>query len=104
MTHFLKVENISYFIDKEKPILRNISFELNKGEILVFSHPGGLVNIILPSDGVIKPAIIFPKLVFPLPDSPAIPSISPLFNSNEIFLRMGFSLSIKYDIFSTFRK
>jgi ABC-type dipeptide/oligopeptide/nickel transport system ATPase subunit len=34
MNPLLKVENISYKIGKGKPILSNISFEINKGEIL----------------------------------------------------------------------
>src|ERR1017187_9927747 len=63
MTHFLKVENISYFIDKEKPILKNISFELIKGEILGIVGESGsgkttlgkiIAGLISPSKGKIN--------------------------------------------------
>jgi len=68
MSVLLKAENISYFIDKGKPILSNISFELNKGEILgIAGESGGgkttlgkiIASLITPSEGKIiftKPA------------------------------------------------
>ena len=68
MNYLLKAENISYFIDKEKPILNNISFELNKGEILGIAGESGsgkttlgkiIAGLITPSGGEIifnKPA------------------------------------------------
>jgi len=68
MNHLLKAENISYFIDKGKPILNNISFELNKGEILGIAGESGsgkttlgkiIAGLITPSEGKIiftKPA------------------------------------------------
>ena len=68
MNPLLKVENVSYFIDKAKPILNNISFELNKGEILGIAGESGsgkttlgkiIAGLITPSEGKItftKPA------------------------------------------------
>ena len=68
MNYLLKAENISYFIDKGKPILNNISFELNKGEILGIAGESGsgkttlgkiIAGLITPSGGKIifnKPA------------------------------------------------
>jgi ABC-type dipeptide/oligopeptide/nickel transport system ATPase subunit len=68
MNPLLKVENVSYFIDKAKPILSNISFELNKGEILGIAGESGsgkttlgriIAGLITPSEGKIiftKPA------------------------------------------------
>ena len=68
MNPLLRVENVSYFIDKAKPILNNISFELNKGEILGIAGESGsgkttlgkiIAGLITPSEGKItftKPA------------------------------------------------
>lgn len=62
MNHLLKAENISYNIDKGKPILSNISFELNKGEILGIAGESGsgkttlgkiIAGLITPSEGKI---------------------------------------------------
>ena len=62
MNHLLKAENISYFIDKGKPILNNISFELNQGEILGIAGESGsgkttlgkiIAGLITPSEGKI---------------------------------------------------
>jgi peptide/nickel transport system ATP-binding protein len=62
MNQLLKVENVSYYIDKEKPILNNISFALNKGEILGIAGESGsgkttlgkiIAGLISPSTGKI---------------------------------------------------
>ena len=62
MSLLLKAENISHFFDKRKPILNNISFELNKGEILGIAGESGsgkttlgkiIGGLITPSDGKI---------------------------------------------------
>jgi len=62
MSLLLKAENISHFFDKRKPILNNISFELNRGEILGIAGESGsgkttlgkiIAGLITPSDGKI---------------------------------------------------
>jgi microcin C transport system ATP-binding protein len=62
MNYLLKAENISYFINKGKPILNNISFDLKKGEILGIAGESGsgkttlgkiIAGLITPSGGKI---------------------------------------------------
>ena len=78
MSVLLKAENISYFIDKKKPILSNISFELNKGEILGIAGESGsgkttlgkiIAGLIVPSGG---------KIIFNTPPGWENTKVSPI--------------------------
>jgi len=85
MSLLLKAENISYFIGKGKPILSNISFELNKGEILGIAGESGsgkttlgkiIAGLITPSEG---------KIIFNKPfgwESTRVSPIQILFQNN----------------------
>src|ERR1035437_4940232 len=78
MSLLLKAENISYLIDKGKPILSNISFELNKGEILGIAGESGsgkttlgkiIAGLITPSEG---------KIIFTKPSGWENTRVSPI--------------------------
>jgi peptide/nickel transport system ATP-binding protein len=85
MNPLLKVEDVSFFIDKEKPILKNISFELNKGEILGIAGESGSGKTTL---GKIISGLISPthgKIVFNRPPEWENTGVSPvqiLFQNN----------------------
>ena len=78
MSLLLKAENISYFIDKKKTILNNISFELNKGEILGIAGESGSGKTIL---GKIIAGLITPsegKIIFHKPPAWEKTRMSPI--------------------------
>ena len=78
MNPLLKAEEVSYFIDKGKPILNHISFELNKGEILGISGESGSGKTTL---GKIIAGLISPtegKIIFNKPSGWENTKVSPI--------------------------